>query len=109
DSVRPLLGVSDLRRASQQSDKFAPMVGNRGRRTGIRGCGWSVWHSSARSRKCGQTSGEDHVSDLSQIAARAISRERSGYGGRRPDQVGELRDGLSLAYVAILLRSPVVA
>ena len=38
-----------------------------------------------------------------------FSRGCSGHAGRRSDQVGELRDGLSLAYVAILVHSPVVA
>ena len=61
---------------------------------------------------CGDTSpsrGADHVSDLSEFAARAISRGRSGHAGRRSDRVGELRDGLSLAYLAILVHSLVVA
>jgi len=109
DPVRPLLDLSGWCRASEESDKLASMVGSRGRRTGICGRGWSAWHSGARSRKCGQTSGADRISDLSEFAARPVSRGRSGHAGRRSDQVGELRDGLPLAYVAILVHSPVVA
>src|SRR5215831_7266271 len=75
------------------------MVGNRRPRSCICGRGWSLRHTGART---------DHVSYLSEVDARDISRSRRGHPGRRSDHVGELRDGLSLAYVAILVHSPVV-
>jgi hypothetical protein len=67
DSVRPLLDLPDCSRASEESNNFASVVGNRGRRTGICGRGCGPWHSGAGSRKREQTSRVDHISDLSDL------------------------------------------
>ena len=90
NSLRPLLDLSGWCRAREESHKLASMVGNRGRGTGICGRGWSVWHSGSRSQKCRQTSGADHVSDLSGFAARAISHGRSGHAWQRIGSNGRI-------------------
>ena len=50
---------------------------------------------------------QTNVSDLSEFDARDTCRGRSGYGGRRSDQLGELRDGFSLAHMAGMISSDI--
>jgi hypothetical protein len=85
------------------------MVGHCGRCAGICDGNFGLRDSGNGLQRRRHTSEGDHISFLSDLHARDNRRRRCNNHGRRSDYLGELRDRFSLAHVAAVVHSPVVA